>query len=406
MSSFHNDSTWRSGGPPTKTKDRGMLIGGTSAYGLPAYGSYERSKEAAFTKDKTFLTAVDFEQYGAYTNETSQSTLLLKKKKMLQEVQEELDKKKAEYEGRMRTCKEREDEVLAKQERIRESVLRFEKFVRENDLKRARAIKKEREESQLRMQKEAEIERLREDLANLLARKEEYKNMLDRLGVYEAYLEACVEASTDFTELNDILMRHGTLVASNTEMRVSIEESMNEKEILRQSLSTYSKEVQDALLMKTSSVAGHQKMAEMIKSANDKMESEKEHRQVVFNTRKRTLGEARLAIANVYLRCKRAGVPAENTGRTFKLLEYMVQRMGDLGLITHEFTEHKRERERRAKIRGEHKTEVAPAPAPAAPAPAPAVEPAPKTKPYPVPPPTTSRVEDAAVAGPVRPEPA
>ena len=374
-------------------------------------------------RDGTFMTAVDL---GAYSQETSQSTLLLKKKKVLQEVQAELDRKKAEYDARMRKCQEREEEVLTKQERIRESVLRFEKFVRENDLKRARALKKEREESQLRHQKEAEIVRLREELETLLKRKEEYKGLLDRLGVYDAYLESVLEASTDFVEINDILMRHGTLLAANEEMRGVVDDSQTEKELLAQSLTTYTKEITDALLVKQGSVATRQKQAETIKMLNDKLDIECAYRQEAFNARKRTLGEAKMAIANIYLRCLRKGVPAENTKLTFKLLDYIVQRMSDLGLITSAFLTAQRERNRRAKEKAEKAEkdakEAAKASAGSAASAAPAAPPdvaasaapAAKRNPKPVvqqaavhPPPTARAVdESASVAAPARPAPA
>ena len=61
-------------------------------------------------------------------------------------------------------CKEKEVELAEKQDKIRESVIRFEKFVKENDAKRTRALKREKDEISLRTQKEAELRELKSSM--------------------------------------------------------------------------------------------------------------------------------------------------------------------------------------------------------------------------------------------------
>ena len=50
----------------------------------------------------------------------SQSTLLLQKRKEMQEVQQQLDRKKEEFRARMQRCQEREVDLAARQEDIKE----------------------------------------------------------------------------------------------------------------------------------------------------------------------------------------------------------------------------------------------------------------------------------------------
>ena len=69
----------------------------------------------------------------------SQSTLLLQKKKEMAEVQQQLDRKKDEFRQRMQRCQEKEVELAAKQEGLKEQVRKFDKFLKENDAKRVRA---------------------------------------------------------------------------------------------------------------------------------------------------------------------------------------------------------------------------------------------------------------------------
>ena len=86
----------------------------------------------------------------------SQSTLLLQKKKEMAEVQQQLDRKKEEFMQRMQRCHEKEVDLAAKQEHIKEQVRKFDKFLKDNDAKRVRASRKAAEEEKLREQKEIE----------------------------------------------------------------------------------------------------------------------------------------------------------------------------------------------------------------------------------------------------------
>jgi len=120
----------------------------------------------------------------AYDMTDSQSTLLLQKQKKMQDVQSELLRKKREFEQRMRKCNEKE--LAEKQQKIRESVVHFEKFVKENDVKRARAMKKERDEINACKQKEQEIIALRQELQQQSEKKEQITHTLNKLLVYDA----------------------------------------------------------------------------------------------------------------------------------------------------------------------------------------------------------------------------
>ena len=81
----------------------------------------------------------ELEQLLAAAGQTSQSTLLLKKRKEMREVDQSLDNMKNQHKQRMDTCEERRIQFEAKQAKMREQVLRFEKFIQENDAKRQRA---------------------------------------------------------------------------------------------------------------------------------------------------------------------------------------------------------------------------------------------------------------------------
>ena len=74
------------------------------------------------------------------------------------EVQQQLDRKKDEFRQRMQRCQEKEVELAAKQEGLKEQVRKFDKFLKENDAKRVRANRKAMEEVKLRDQKDRDLQ--------------------------------------------------------------------------------------------------------------------------------------------------------------------------------------------------------------------------------------------------------
>lgn len=82
-------------------------------------------------------------------SQMSQSTLLLKKRKEMREIDDALDFMKEEFMQRMEACDTRQRELDRKQSEMKEQVTRFEKFIKENDTKRTRAEIKMKTEHRL-----------------------------------------------------------------------------------------------------------------------------------------------------------------------------------------------------------------------------------------------------------------
>lgn len=99
--------------------------------------------------------------------QTSQSTQLLKKRKEMREVDEALDIMKKDYKKRMDNCEERRLLFELKQAKLREQVLKFEKFIQENDAKRQRAEIKAKHEKKLYEDKCKELNALVQKIQEL-----------------------------------------------------------------------------------------------------------------------------------------------------------------------------------------------------------------------------------------------
>ena len=135
----------------------------------------------------------ELEQLLAAAGQTSQSTLLLKKRKEMREVDQSLDNMKNQHKQRMDTCEERRIQFEAKQAKMREQVLRFEKFIQENDAKRQRAESKAKQERKIYEDKLREIHALTDKIKNLELEQKQLTSLLVKNGCYKVYLERIVE---------------------------------------------------------------------------------------------------------------------------------------------------------------------------------------------------------------------
>ncbi len=89
----------------------------------------------------------------------------------------------------MDACEDKRVEFEKKQGRMREQVMKFEKFIQENDLKRNRADAKAKQEQKLYQQKQSELLALQEKLVEM---ESEQKDLLDKLGTYLAHIVLCL----------------------------------------------------------------------------------------------------------------------------------------------------------------------------------------------------------------------
>jgi chromosome segregation ATPase len=142
------------------------------------------------------------------TQKSTQSTLLMKKKKEMREVNDALEFMKEEYRSRMDLCDKRQREFEAKQLEMKEQVLKFEKFIQENDAKRARADAKAKQERRVLEQKDAELRRLAAELDAAMAEEAKLKEQREKLKGFQGFLTRTIDASEqEFDEIGDLLSR-------------------------------------------------------------------------------------------------------------------------------------------------------------------------------------------------------
>ncbi|KAJ3032618.1 hypothetical protein HDV00_007312 [Rhizophlyctis rosea] len=237
---------------------------------------------------------------------TLQSTLLLRKKKEMQAVQALLEKKRLEFAKRMEECREKQEELRARQKKIRDDVTKFEKHLKDNDAKRQRANLKAQTERKLREMKELELAALARQLHEEQLKSEKMLRMIKKYQIYERYLQSVVDIlPPDYLDvnephINDILMRHKTLVETNDDLVATVQQSQDEIEQQNAQLAGLIKAKNDLILVYNSTLGTQQKKLDKLKQECAYLEQRLEERDNTGKERLRILSETKLAINNIF----------------------------------------------------------------------------------------------------------
>ena len=235
----------------------------------------------------------------------SQSTLLLQKKKEMNEVQQQLDRKKEEFRARMQRCQEKEVDLAARQEDIKEQVRKFDKFLKDNDAKRVRADRKVQEEKKARDQKENERLEQMEQKRLQDEKRAELKLGLESAGKYQRFLDlVCEEMSEYFEGIENITMRYETLHAAHEDLRERVANSTREMEDKNDGLVSYVRDTSNNLLVFNSEIATKSQKLDELRFAAQLRETKLDQGSDASKEAIRSLGEVKMAIDNIYGRAR------------------------------------------------------------------------------------------------------
>ena len=271
----------------------------------------------------------------------SPATRLLEKRRQMFEVQEALDAQKEEFQRRETTFLRREEMLKKKDLELQESLIKFNKFLQENDSKRSRAEKKEREEIKQRTVKETEIVKLNEALADQKSKRDAMKRDLEKMNKYQKFLESVLDAEEEFQEIHDLLSRYETLDAAHSDLISRSIKADEENEMQRHDLQTYVREKTDDLLGYNNTIAGLQKQSEVAMTATRVEEANADRRLHDVADRTLQLGQVMMACDNIYQRCcdrshvarRKAGGDSADLGVLVDKLMYIKDYLSDLSAI-------------------------------------------------------------------------
>ncbi|XP_053225809.1 cilia- and flagella-associated protein 73 isoform X2 [Podarcis raffonei] len=180
---------------------------------------------------------------------------LLEKQRELAEVEQALLAQKEEFQLKMEELQQRRKELELKEGQLKKSILKFDKFLKDNDAKRSRALRKAGEEKQQAAQREAEAERLKEEIAHLLSVKEKLQWQLERHKAFPEYLQKVLEKTEQFQGIPELIAQFQALMATQATLaqrELFGQEAVEEE---RARLQRYTEERSNQILQQNNRVA-------------------------------------------------------------------------------------------------------------------------------------------------------
>lgn len=293
----------------------------------------------------------ELEQLLAGTNQTSQSTLLLKKRKEMREVDESLEVMKDAYKRRMDFCEERRLQFEAKQTKMRDNVIKFEKFIQENDAKRQRAEAKIKQERKMYDQKCQELKSTLSSIKDLKEGQDKVIEELQKYNGYAAYLQDFADRNQEmgFIEMSDIIKRYWTLKESNNSLMESIREQENQVDDYRSKLSDLLIKKENSGLVNNSLLQQQQQVLDDVRIQAKAIEQGTEIETESQKNDLRDMAEIVQGVRNLFNRCqagtdKKAKLTLSKEATLIENLSYNIEiihgRCRDLLEISQEYNAH------------------------------------------------------------------
>jgi len=220
------------------------------------------------------------------------------------EVHEAFEAQKETYKQQEDAFKRQEDLIRERDLAIQEELIRYCKFLQENDAKKQRADKRYTEERDARLKKQQEIGGLEDQLQDLQKNSSKLDKKVQALKKYEDYLESVIKAhSEQYSDQGELLKRHEILERSNITLREHQMKLEEELEKLRIDAAQFEKQKNEEILTLNNELAGLTKDLDDVDKQKNKLQSQVEASSHQASFKNLNLGRILMAIDNISVRC-------------------------------------------------------------------------------------------------------
>ncbi|XP_005079066.1 cilia- and flagella-associated protein 73 [Mesocricetus auratus] len=225
---------------------------------------------------------------------------LLEKKQELAAADQDLQAQKEEFRSTMATLSQRWAQLEQKEQALKESFIRFDKFLQDAEVRRRdRALWRAAEGHGVRHQ-EAEALRLRAQLEELRRERARLQHRLQRLEPCARLLERVLEQLPEFQEIPELVARFDGLVDTQEALKVAERKKQVELDETRAQLHRLRETKQDELLR-----LGQQRaqLHEQLEAAHERtLQWESKWTQIQNTAAAKTLllGRTRMSVLNLY----------------------------------------------------------------------------------------------------------
>ncbi|XP_028734607.1 cilia- and flagella-associated protein 73 [Peromyscus leucopus] len=235
---------------------------------------------------------------------------LLEKKQELAAADQGLQAQKEEFRSTMATLSQRWAQLEQKEQALKESFIRFDRFLQDAEARRGRAQRRAAEEGHGVRHQEAEAQRLRAQLEELRRERARLQRRLRRLEPCARLLERVLEQLPEFQEVPELVARFDGLVDTQAALKLAERKRQVELDETRAQLHRLREAKQDELLR-----LGQQRaqLREQLEAARErKLQWESKWTQIQNTAAAKTLllGRTRMSVLNLYqLVCLRQSQP-------------------------------------------------------------------------------------------------
>lgn len=235
----------------------------------------------------------------------SPATKLLEKRRQMYEVHEAFEAQKEAYKQQEEAFKRQEDLIRERDLAIQEELIKYCKFLQENDAKKARAEKRYQEEKDARQKKEQEIGSLQEQLLDLQKNSSKLDKKVLALKKYEEYLDSVIRAHPDqYSDQGELLKRYEILESSNQKLREDQTTLEQELEELRIVSAQFEKSRNEEILTLNNELASLTKDLDDVDKQKNKLQSQVEASSHQASHKNLNLGRILMAVDNIHTRCE------------------------------------------------------------------------------------------------------
>ncbi len=228
------------------------------------------------------------------------ATKLLEKRREMKEVEQALSAQKEVFKMKMESLQQRQEELERKVCTLKESLLKFYKFLKENDSKRLRAVKKALDEKAAKQAKLKEHQELLEEIETLEEHRNRVQDTLDKHKKFHTYMDGVLEISEEFSEVREITSRYETLSSTYQDLLERDHNSQDLIESKRQFLAKFTEDRQNDIMSYNNDLSFMQGDLDKAKSKTVQLESNWHQIQTTAAAKTLELGRIRMATMNLF----------------------------------------------------------------------------------------------------------
>ncbi|XP_078408998.1 coiled-coil domain-containing protein 42 homolog isoform X2 [Cetorhinus maximus] len=180
---------------------------------------------------------------------------LLDKRQELADVEAALAVQKEDFQMKMKILQQRREDLNQKEGELKQSLLKFDRYLEENDAKQNRVNNKIITETELVRQKEKDVVRFEAELKVLIDMREQLKKKVESYSIYPKFLEKVIKISKEFQDIRMVNTRFETLFGIHDLLITKYQEDQEAMKTIKSNHNQFMMEKNNDIMMYHNSLA-------------------------------------------------------------------------------------------------------------------------------------------------------